>query len=142
MAERPLSDRRQALDRAIVLKAAAQKAVETAAEPLRRCDAVIEEITRLRAGLASLYQRDQRLTGEWHRAHHALVDAGVRATLRMLPLTEARASDPSGKETAARASALARRLGTPVPISARPPQFVESRRRTESGSTALSGSLR
>jgi len=45
MAERPLSDRRQALDRAIVLKAAAQKAVETAAEPLRRCDAVIEEIT-------------------------------------------------------------------------------------------------
>jgi len=76
MAERPLSDRRQALDRAIILKAAVQKAVESTAQPVRRCDAVIEEITRLRAGLASLYQRDQRLTGEWHRAHHALVDAG------------------------------------------------------------------
>jgi len=123
MAERPLSDRRQALDRAIILKAAAQRAVEITAQPVRRCDAVIEEITRLRAGLASLYQRDQRLTGEWHRAHHALVDAG-RGTC------DASNAIPDGgmrfgsecKETAARASALAR-LGTPVPISARPPQF-------------------
>jgi hypothetical protein len=53
MAERPLSDRRQALDWAIILKASAQKAVETTAQPVRRCDAVIEETTRLRAGLAS-----------------------------------------------------------------------------------------
>ena len=93
------------------------------AQPVRRCDAVIEEITRLRAELAGLYQRDQRLTGEWHRAHHALVDAG-RGTC------DASNATPDGgtrfgsecKETAARASALARRLGTPVPISARPPQ--------------------
>lgn len=64
-AKRPLSDRRQALDRAIVLKAAAQKAVETAAEPVRRCDVIITKVARLRAELAELYQRDQRLTGEW-----------------------------------------------------------------------------
>ena len=143
MAERPLSDRRQALDRAIILKAAAQKAVETTAQPVRRCDAVIEEITRLRTGLASLYQRDQRLTGEWHRAHHALVDAG-RGTCDASNATPDGGTRFGSEWQGNRRSGecLARRLGTPVPISARPPQFVESRRRTESGSTALSGSLR
>ena len=87
MAERPLSDRRQAIDRAIILKA------------------VVDTEVHL------------------HRAHHALVDAGRC-------MCDASNAIPDGgmrfgsecKETAARASALAR-LGTPVPISARPPQF-------------------
>ena len=59
-----------------------------------------------------------------HRAHHALVDAGrcTRDASNAIPDGGMRFGSEC-KETAARASALARRLGTPVPISARPPQF-------------------
>jgi len=84
MAERPLSDRRQALDRAIILRAAAEKAVATALEPLRRCEAVIAEVTRLRAELAELYQRDRRLTGEWIAAGRQGTDPGDAKDTRAL----------------------------------------------------------
>jgi hypothetical protein len=71
-----LSPARENLRLCITRLATAQNALDAAAVPVRRCEAVESEARQLQAQLNALYRRDEAATGEWIAAGRQGPDPG------------------------------------------------------------------